>query len=222
VNQGSGAEHLPRSTIDASPMRRTVKRIVAVTIGSLFMTLVFRPAAHAQSATKVVTFRPVMPEGHPIEGSCWTGSIATDRPGAWRCTAKNMIYDPCFTVPGVPSIVVCKDDPFAKQAVALKLINPLPPEQKTRCKDCVWALELADGSTCTVAGTGTLAMVAGQPLRWDCANPSCSGSACPVVGIVGKLKAGRVWTAHKVWARWSGGSFRLLKSDFVAVRTVWR
>lgn len=200
----------------------TTKRIVAVITGSVLVALMLCSAARAELATQVVTFRPAIPGGHPIKGSCWTGSIATDRPGAWRCTAGDMIYDPCFSVLSAPAIVVCEADPFQKLGVALQLTKPLPAAAKTRCKDCVWALELADGSTCTVAGTGTLAMVAGQPLRWDCPNPSCSGSGCPEIGIVGDLKLGKVWVAQKVTVRWSGHSFLLLDKKFVGVRKVWR
>jgi len=203
-------------------MSATVKRILVATIGMILAVLMLCSATRAESATQVVTFRPAIPKGLPIGGSCWTGSIATDRPGAWRCKANERIYDPCFSVLSAPGIVVCQDDPFGKQGVALQLTKPLPAAEKTRCKDCVWALDLADGSTCTVAGTGTLAMVAGQPLRWGCSNPTCSGNECPEIGIVGDLKPGRVWVARKVTIRWSGDSFLLLDKKYIAVRKVWR
>lgn len=199
-----------------------MRRIILVIAESFVAVLMLCRVARAEPPTRVVTFEPAIPESRPIDGSCWTGSIATDRPGAWRCKANESIYDPCFSVVSAPKIVVCQDDPFGKQGVALQLTKPLPPAQQTRCKDCVWALELADGSTCTVAGTGTLAMVAGEPLRWGCSNPTCSGNGCPEVGIVGDLKPGRVWIAQKVTIRWSGDSFLLLNKKYIAVRKVWR
>ncbi len=209
--------------ITASLMHGDLKLIGAVVTGALLAVLIFCSAARAEPPTKVVTFHAAIPEGRPIKGACWTGSVAADRPGAWRCKTKDMIYDPCFAVAGMPSLVVCQDDPFKRQeAIALELTKPLPPAQETRCKDCVWALELADGSTCTVAGTGTLAMVGDQPMRWQCTNPSCSGNACPVVGVVGDLKIGRVWVADKVWARESGRSLEVLERKSVSVRKVWR
>lgn len=181
-----------------------------------------KQASAAEPATRLVEFRPTTPNGSPINGSCWTGSIASSRPGAWRCSADNRIHDPCFSVTGKPGIVVCQNTPFDQEAVAIRLTKPLPLVGKSRCKDCVWALQLADGSTCTVAGTGTLLPLAGDVERWGCSNPSCSGSDCPDVGIVGKLETGTVWMAHKVTFRWSHGAARVLDRRLVAVRKVWK
>jgi hypothetical protein len=201
---------------------RPASRVVLRVTASVLVVLMLCSTARTESATQVITVQPAIPGGRPIRGSCWTGSIATDRPGAWRCTAGNMIYDPCFSVLSAQAIVVCEADPFRTPGVALRLTKPLPAATKTRCKDCVWALELADGSTCTVAGTGTLAMVAGQPLRWSCPNLTCSGNGCPEIGILGDLKLGKVWIAQKATIRWSGDSFLLLDRKFVGVRKVWK
>jgi len=199
-------------------MRYTASAIIMALISVIALCQV----VCAEPPTQVIMFQPAVPKGRPLDGSCWTGSIATDRPGAWRCSVGNGIYDPCFSVTAAPDLVVCQSSPFTKHEVALKLTKPLPTPQKTVCKDCVWALELADGATCTIAGTGTLAMVAGEPLRWSCSNPSCSGSSCPDVGVIGTLKVGQVWVAKEVTVRWSGASAKLLGRKSVAVRKVWR
>jgi hypothetical protein len=199
-------------------MRYTASAIIMALISVIALCRV----VCAEPPTQVVMFQPAVPEGRPVDGSCWTGSIATDRPGAWRCSVGNGIYDPCFSVAAAPNLVVCQRSPFTKQEVALKLTKPLPTAQKTVCTDCVWAFELADGGTCTIAGTGTLAMIAGEPLRWTCSDPSCSGNSCPDVGVIGTLKVGRVWAAQEVTFRWSGAAAKLLGRKSVAVRKVWR
>jgi hypothetical protein len=199
-------------------MRHTAVAIIAALISVMGLSQV----VCGEPPTQIVMFQPTVPEGRPIDGSCWTGSIATNRPGAWRCSVGNGIYDPCFSVTAAPDLVVCQRSPLTKRRLALKLTKPLPTAQKTVCKDCVWAFELADGSTCTIAGTGTLAMVAGGPLRWGCSNPSCSGSTCPDVGVIGDLKVGRVWVAQEVTFRWSGATAKVLGRKSVDVRKVWR
>ncbi len=181
-----------------------------------------KEAGNDEPTNRIVTFRPELPRGSPIKGSCWTSSLATDRPGAWRCSANNSIYDPCFAESNTSALVICQDDPFKSQAISLELTKPLPAAAVTHCKDCVWALELVDGSTCTVAGTGTLIPVGGQVMRWGCSDPSCSGTSCPSVGIVGSLALGRTWKAQKVTFRWSHGSAEVLDEKFVAVRELWR
>jgi hypothetical protein len=175
---------------------RLPKRMVARGAGFVMLTIAVHSVASAQPPTRIAYFQPAVPPGRPLKGSCWTGSIASDRPGAWRCMANNGIYDLCFSVRGNSGLVVCVES-LEKPGTAIKLTKPLPAETESSCKNCVWTLQLADGSMCSVAGTGTLSMVGGEPLRWGCDNPACSGKNCPDTGILGHIKTGRLWIAQK-------------------------
>lgn len=93
-----------------------------------------------------------------VPGSCWTGSLAAQRAGAFRCTADNSIYDPCFST---DSSVACPiGEPDKNKGVMLTLTEPLPtpPEAWENPPDLdnpqPWYMELAGGGICGVL-TGT-------------------------------------------------------------------
>lgn len=92
-------------------------------------------------------------------GSCWTGSLAAPREGAFRCASENVIYDPCFLTAG--GTVACpQGDPAQNQSVVLELTDPLPqpPDAWTnppdRANPSPWFLRLVGGGECGVL-TGT-------------------------------------------------------------------
>ena len=83
-------------------MRRWLRCHLALTlIAYLALTRGFGAvAAPATYHTEVIFFRPPLPSRTTAtqSGRCWTESIAVNRPGAWRCMDKNMIFDPCFEI----------------------------------------------------------------------------------------------------------------------------
>ena len=92
--------------------------------------LILSDCACAQSiisTTQVTWFAPSVPSGPIQEGSCWTRSIAGDRPGAWRCMIGNGIHDPCFQVAPMENEVICDANPvLGKSGFVMKLTTPLP------------------------------------------------------------------------------------------------
>jgi hypothetical protein len=63
-----------------------------------------------------------------LSGSCFTGSIASPRKDAWRCTVANDLYDPCFSdLSGTATFVACPEFGSAPRTVdRIDLTEPLP------------------------------------------------------------------------------------------------
>ncbi|NTU82566.1 MAG: hypothetical protein HGA45_24885 [Chloroflexales bacterium] len=136
---------------------------------------------------------PEPPQGEGRPGSCWTSSIAAARPDAWRCSAENAIFDPCFTTSD-PQLVSCEPDPVHQDpGVLLTLTEPLPTPETTSTSTSPWAwmVELADGSICTPF-TGTRGMVAGKMTTYGCQDANQQ----PGVTILDDLIPGTVWQAE--------------------------
>jgi hypothetical protein len=88
-----------------------------------------------------------------VAGSCWTGSIASNRSDAYRCMAGNSIHDPCFAL--ARDSVACPEDLVADSGIVMKLTTPLPAAQSPPAQPQAWALLLQGDAPCLRA-TGTL------------------------------------------------------------------
>src|SRR5580658_3794361 len=81
----------------------------------------------AATKTTVVVFQPwskgALMSGFIVSdrarGSCFTHSLSTDRPDAWRCFEGNDILDPCFAASPHAVTVACAESPFSKLVVLL-------------------------------------------------------------------------------------------------------
>jgi len=171
------------------------------------------------SQTDVMTFVPERPaKAKPVDGSCWTSSIAVDRPGAWRCMVGNEIHDPCFSTGGKAEVVCGANPAEHKPGFLLHLTEPLPPEVKHGAPQ-PWLIELGDGTVCE-AMTGTLPPVAGDAARWACATADPK-----VYSFLSSIQPGKVWTAQRFeLARDPAHAEGFLRKNprQVALRRVWR
>lgn len=112
------------------------------------------------SATEIRIYDPKgFTADETLPGSCWTGSLAAPREGAFRCASGNIIYDPCFLTEH--GTVACpQGDPSENRGVLLNLTDPLPqvPDAWTNPPDpsnpSPWFVRLASGGDCGVL-TGT-------------------------------------------------------------------
>lgn len=125
---------------------------------TITLTAAGSPAA---AATKVVVFKPEhFTATQTVSGSCWTGSIAAPRAGAYRCMTGNAILDPCFTGAGQGE-VACPDptsDPDRQEGTVLRLTKPLPATASATGQPDPrqpWRFTLTDGASCG-AMTGTI------------------------------------------------------------------
>ena len=128
-------------------------------------------------STKVVMYAPFGSGGlHPgytvaskVHGACWTGSIASQRPDAWRCMVSNSIYDPCFSNAALSS-VACPSDAFSKSVVLIVLDKPIPVKERNEGGAASpWAVLLSNGARCYMA-TGATGEVAGMRLNYECSS----------------------------------------------------
>ena len=155
------------------------------------------PTAAQHPATRVLTYRPEVPPGRPSEGRCWTTSIATNRPGAYRCFRGNEISDPCFAVR--PDLVVCDPNPaLSKRGFGLRLTGPLPAATPLPGPVTPWMVLLSDGYVCTPF-TGARAMIERQIIAYGCAKRDARiGENGPWTGLLeGSMTPGRVWRVRK-------------------------
>lgn len=173
-------------------------------------------APPAVAATQIVTYAPGPPTGEPRTGSCWTSSLAVWRADAWRCTAGDEIYDPCFSA---DEGVVCGADPTnPADSFLLTLTEPLPAAETPQdAAGHAWLVELADGTVCGFA-TGATGGVAGERFNYLCPSPD----AGRLVVIAGDLQPGAVWLAHRLVVSGSMPDLTVLESAMMPVRTVWR
>jgi hypothetical protein len=175
-------------------------------VGAIVVALVLATAPAALSATggqKVDPFADGWTITSTVSGSCFTGSISTQRPDAFRCFAgANSLVDPCFSSPAASGEVLCVPEPWSRKAIEIRLTKPLPQIGHGPAR--VWAVELANGGRCNVS-TGANSVSHGRVVGWYCTN-----------GVLAqRLHPGATW-----WAWWqpkSGGQWKR-----VTIRTAYR
>jgi hypothetical protein len=136
--------------------------------------------AQAATKTSVVVFsawssgslRSGFVVTNKVKGKCWTHSLSTNRPDAWRCMESSDIYDPCFSSSHSATLVACSDDPFSKRVLLMSLTKPLsnasePTTEMLQPKGQPWGLRLADGERCFFS-TGATDVVAGMRMNYEC------------------------------------------------------
>jgi hypothetical protein len=135
-----------------------------------FVVVLIGAAVTAASAgvTAILTYTPTHSGVTAnVSGSCWTSSIAAQRPDAFRCTSGNEIFDPCFVTSS--TVVVCPTDLIHNHATLMKLTEALPANTNRRSGE-PWAFELQSGGMCQM-GTGTISP--GYPFY--CSGPPVCG-----------------------------------------------
>lgn len=88
-----------------------------------------------------------------VSGNCWTSSIASQRPDAFRCMVNDEIFDPCFGIDD--KSVACPDPAALNTGEIVDLTKPLPPAQSPPPSPQAWAMVLESGAHCNRA-TGTV------------------------------------------------------------------
>lgn len=139
----------------------------------------------APTQTAVHIYAPYSAEGKLIipvsktsAGSCFTGSIISQRPDAWRCMEGNELDDPCFAAALNSRSVVCPEGgPWSGKAIRITLARGLPSSganilrdnspSKPPLTDPAWAIELARGERCIFLA-GTSSIVAGLRENYSC------------------------------------------------------
>jgi hypothetical protein len=173
---GTGNAHSTSlNSLAMAMIGRIVTIICAIALGAS------APApAQTPKHTVVMLFTPwsagALRQGFAVasrgKGSCWTQSLSTNRPDAWRCFEGDDILDPCFSGAARSAFVACADDPFSKRVVLLQLTKPLPGDKNPTTawlqpKGEPWALRLTNGDSCYLV-TGATDVVAGLRMNFEC------------------------------------------------------
>jgi hypothetical protein len=176
---------------------------VTRTIAILCATVIaLSTAALATASTAVEIFNPwaarALGRGFTVSGraagSCWTHSLSSDRPDAWRCLQGNDIHDPCFAQSRAPAVVACAESPFSKNVVLIQLKKPLSDGESATAKLLQpkgepWGLRLTSGDRCVFV-TGATDAVAGERLNYAC------GKTEWIIGAPDRSTG--IWTARSV------------------------
>lgn len=112
--------------------------------------------APMQLVTMVSTWNPSgFRATQTVSGSCWTGSIAAPRSGAYRCSVGNGILDPCFAMPGGASVACPSGNPGGEKGTVIDLTQALPAGDTAQpSPEHPWYFTLQGGGACG-ALTGT-------------------------------------------------------------------
>ena len=160
--------------------------------------------------TQVISFVPPKTTGEQVSGSCFASSAAATRSDAWRCMVDSSIYDPCFSLPGNTSSLVCVENPLDSSTfVTMTLTKPLPAASPVPAETHPWFLQLADGTVCNFF-TGATGGVDGERINYGCSDGWV---------VVGLPHTDTVWTVHEVLL--APRSLNVLKSATVKVATAW-
>lgn len=148
--------------------------------GAFALALSFLVPAAAATQTQTLIFMPWTTSAldhhfgiaSKAKGSCWAHSRATSRPDAWRCSARDDVYDPCFEGLARADEVACAETPFSTSIVLIRLGKPLPASSKSFArwlehKGVPWGLRLAGGDKCVYV-TGASYLIAGKRLNYAC------------------------------------------------------
>jgi hypothetical protein len=167
--------------------------------------------ATGQRLTRVVVFEPWTRAGlargirvaATVRGYCWGTSIATPRPGAYRCVEHNEIFDPCFAdryASGGYGVVACPD-PGPAEVVIIELTQPLPRFGFPPIPAWPWLIVLASGLRCYDQTGATLYIKGIGRLNYSCD----TGSRAYGGNLWGGARSGRTWTI--LYQRRLGGPF---------------
>jgi Domain of unknown function (DUF4232) len=132
-------------------------------------------AAASESGTQVVYAAPVDMLGHPTGlavstqvtgGSCESGSDSINNVEVYRCTANDIIYDPCWA--DSMGGALCMQQPWATSVVHLAALSiPSGVDVATTDLDYPWGVELTSGARC-LAEQGAHAVFDTRTVDYDC------------------------------------------------------
>jgi len=103
------------------------------------------------------------------KAECWTNSLSTQRPDAYRCIVNNEIHDPCFSDPINYSIISCPDDPYGDNHFFQVDVEKLPVYDSSleESNNSPWFIRLEDNTKCGFM-TGATALIAGMRIDYGC------------------------------------------------------
>ncbi len=113
----------------------------------------------APTATVVTVYEPIGPSGvvagvtvtSIVSGWCWETSVAaSSRADAWRCSAGNLLWDPCFSSEHAAMVVACPHNYDPERVTLIDLTRSLPAPVVSGLPLTPWMFCLPGGACCEV------------------------------------------------------------------------
>lgn len=182
----------------------------------------FNPSQTANpNVTQVLHFDPATPAGQQQSGDCFASSVAAlSRTDAWRCLVGEMIYDPCFSVKQLDTVVCGADPILGNGGFALILKRPLPAPTTGAQIPAAWGwlVLLKDGTICAPI-TGSRAQIDDKLTTYGC--KQTQGTANVV--ILGDLDSSKpLWTAQVATISFADNKIKADKVQTLGVAKVWQ
>jgi hypothetical protein len=152
--------------IDGAPEGGKMKvRALIVVVSVAVSALAAGSVAIAATRTSARIYRAFTSSGasaitvtKTVHGRCFAGSNEANRNDAWRCTSKNLIYDPCFSSSKARGIVLCPVAAWRRSGVKIVLRSGLPTrfgnKRAPSTRSTPWAMQTFSGVKCSLQGMG--------------------------------------------------------------------
>ena len=173
-----------------------------------------------QLPTRVVRYSP--PSTLPDQtkpGECQMSLAAGYRGDAFRCTADNATYDPCFAT-AKSGHVLCDVDPRkASSGTLVRAVMPdAPTTDSNSARNRAWLFELTDGTLCRPL-LDNRREIDGMTEIYTCKWVMASEAD----GVLGELDSSTpVWTIQQVWINKKVEPMTIKSLLTAAVKTVWQ
>ena len=149
--------------------------VVSMSVGAL--NVAQASARTTSMTTRVVHVKPFLPSGglapgymvaSSAKGHCWTNSIASNRPDAFRCVVGNEIYDPCFKNPAGTKVACIYGS--SSEVAIIRLTSKLPKAMSGGTPHA-FLVQLANGTRCEFE-TGATFVADGRRANFSCTDKS--------------------------------------------------
>ena len=151
-------------------MRLTVVMIFSL-LGSLSLNAADTELKHYRPFGEDNPLVPlIIKEKH--SGQCWQQSQKIKREDAWRCSADDKIYDPCFVKQyGLHQEAICPESPWVGASIQLDLpqaVDNTGHSPLDLSRTYPWAVLLTSGIKCQALDEGGL--FDNLPIHYQCDN----------------------------------------------------
>ena len=173
-----------------------------------------------QAPTRVVRYSPpqLLPD-QASSGECQASRAAGYRSDAFRCTADNSTYDPCFAT-AKAGHVLCEVDPRKPSSgILVRAAMPdAPVTGDTTARNRAWLFELTAGTLCRPL-LDNRRDIDGLTEIYSCKWVMASEAD----GVLGDLDSSApVWTIQQVWLNKKVEPMTIKSLLTAPVKTVWR
>lgn len=198
--------------------RPIVAEIADTTVSTGTQSVATTPATTATAVapsveTEKVLFSVELPD-EIRSGACMSGSNIVGAMNAFRCSADNVVYDPCFVTRDNAAVVCGADPALGALGFVLQLTQQLPTVTlEGRIFPGAWLFQLANGAICRYT-EGQSITVNGQRIQYVCSD---------LTQVLGDIDTTATpWTINEVTMRDDGaGNFTVESMTPIVIVRTW-